>query len=232
MHLPGPLHLASFIARPNRFLTVVELDGTPVEAHRPDPGRLKELWLPGVRVWVREASGPARKTDYTLTLVEAPSGEFVSLVTTLPNEMVAEALALNHIEELADWTVERREVTWGRSRFDFLLHNDTAEQLLLEVKSVTLVEGDRALFPDAVTARGARHVRELAVAVGDGLAAAVLFVVQRRDASSVTAARAIDPAFADALREAHAAGVMVLGYRCEVSLKEATIIDALPVLFE
>ncbi len=112
------------------------------------------------------------------------------------------------------------------------MHNDTAEQLLLEVKSVTLVEGDRALFPDAVTARGARHVRELAAAVGDGLAAAVLFVVQRRDASSVTAARAIDPAFADALREAHAAGVMVLGYRCVVSTKEATIIDALPVFFE
>ena len=232
VRIPGPLQPARFIARPNRFLTVVELGGREVEAHLPDPGRLKELLRPGVKVWIRPASGAARRTDYTLALAEAPSGEVVSLVTTLPNEMVAEALAANRIKELAAWNVERREATWGKSRFDFLLHNEAAEQLWLEVKSVTLVEGDRALFPDAVTARGARHVRELAKAVQQGFAAAVLFVVQRRDANSITAARAIDPAFADALGEAHAAGVQLLGYRCEVSTEEARITDALPVLLD
>jgi len=98
-------------------------------------------------------------------MVEAPSGELVSVVTTLPNEMVAEALADSRIAELADWQVAAREHTRGRSRFDFLLARGSHQRMLLEVKSVTLVENGRALFPDAVTARGARHVRELAEAV-------------------------------------------------------------------
>lgn len=209
-------------------MTVVELEGEPVEAHLPDPGRLIELLLPGANVWVRPASGPGRKTRFTLAVVEAPSGELVSVVTTLPNELVAEALAAGRIGELADWSVEAREYSWGYSRFDFLLARGDVERMLLEVKSVTLVEDGRALFPDAVTARGARHVRELAEAKSAGLEAAVLFVVQRRDAKSVTAARAIDPNFADALEQARESGVRVLGYRCEVTLEEARITEAVP----
>ncbi|NIN70749.1 MAG: hypothetical protein GTO46_02200 [Gemmatimonadetes bacterium] len=102
MRIPGPLRSARFVSRPNRFLTVVELDGEPVEAHLPDPGRLKELLLPGANVWVRPASGPGRKTRFTLAMVEAPSGELVSVVTTLPNELVAEALEAGRIAELAE----------------------------------------------------------------------------------------------------------------------------------
>jgi sugar fermentation stimulation protein A len=230
MRIPGPLRSARFLSRPNRFLTVVELEGEPVEAHLPDPGRLKELLLPGANVWVRPASGrPGRKTRFTLALVEAPSGQLVSVVTTLPNELVAEALKAGRIAELVAWSVEAREHTWRRSRFDFLLAGGDDERMLLEVKSVTLVENGRALFPDAVTARGARHVRELAEAKSEGLEATVLFIVQRRDATSVTAARAIDPDFADALAEARKSGVRVLGYRCEVTLEEAWITEAVPV---
>ncbi len=102
MRIPGPLRSARFVSRPNRFLTVVELHGEPVEAHLPDPGRLKELLLPGANVWVRPASGPGRKTRFTLAMVEAPSGELVSVVTTLPNELVAEALEAGRIAELAE----------------------------------------------------------------------------------------------------------------------------------
>jgi sugar fermentation stimulation protein A len=210
-------------------LTVVELEGEVVEAHLPDPGRLKELLLPGATVWVRPASGPGRKTRYTLAMVESASGEPVSVVTTLPNELAAEALEASRIAELADWRVETREYAWGRSRFDFLLARGDAQRMLLEVKSVTLVEDGRALFPDAVTARGARHVRELTAAMREGLAATVLFVVQRRDAKSVTAARAIDPNFADALEEARESGVRLLGYRCEVTLEEARITESVDV---
>lgn len=230
MRIPGPLRSARFVSRPNRFLAVVELEGEPVEAHLPDPGRLKELLLPGANVWVRPAPGPARRTRYTLAMVQAASGELVSVVTTLPNELAAEALEAGQIPELAGWRVEAREYTWGRSRFDFLLARGDDERMLLEVKSVTLVEDHRALFPDAVTARGARHVRELAEATSQGLEATVLFVVQRRDARSVTAARAIDPHFADALEEARKSGVRVLGYRCEVTLEEARIAEAVPVV--
>ncbi len=229
MRIPGPLLPGRFLSRPNRFLTVLDLGGTEVEAHLPDPGRLKELLTPGAQVWARPAAGPPRKTGYTLTLVKAPTGELVSLVTTLPNDLVEEALRLGRIAELDDWTIEARERRWERSRFDFLLGRGADERMWLEVKSVTLVEEGGALFPDAVTARGARHVRELAAAREAGMGAAVLFVVQRRDADSVTAARAIDPRFADALTEARDAGVRLLGYRCRVTLRQARITDPIPV---
>ncbi len=229
MRIPGPLLSARFVARPNRFLTLVELEGERVEAHLPDPGRLKELLLPGASVWVRPASGPGRRTRYTLAMVQSTSGELVSVVTTLTNELVAEALAAGLIAELADFRVEAREYTWGRSRFDFLLARSDDTRMLLEVKSVTLVEAGSALFPDAVTARGTRHVRELAAAKSQGLEATVLFVVQRRDATSVSAARSIDPNFAAALEEARKAGVRVLGYRCEVTLEEARITEPVDV---
>ena len=232
MRIPGPLHVGKFVARPNRFLAVIELDGKQVEAHLPDPGRLKELLVPGRQVWLRRVPAANRRTSYTLTLVRTPGGEMVSLVTTFPNEIVAEALAAQHITELSHWTTIRREYTWGKSRFDFLLGKGDDERMLLEVKSVTLVEGDRALFPDAVTARGARHVRELAAATSEGMDAAVLFVVQRRDAASITAARSIDPVFADALAEAHEAGVLLLGYRCKVTTKKAELTQPIPVLID
>jgi sugar fermentation stimulation protein A len=207
----------------------VHLEGQEVLAHLPDPGRLRELLIPGTKVWVRPASGSTRKTRFTLALVLAPSGELVSVVTTLPNELVAEALGMGRITELADWQIVKREHTWGRSRFDFLLGRGE-RRMLLEVKSVTLVEGKRALFPDAVTARGARHVSELARARADGHEAAVLFVVQRRDARSVTAARSIDPKFADALSKAAASGVRLHAYRSQVTLEGARITEPIPVL--
>ena len=241
MRLPGPLRSARFIERPNRFLTVVELDGERVEAHLPDPGRLEELLTPGTKVWVRPATGvagvagaagAARKTRFTLALAEAPTGELVSLVTPVANEVTAEALEASRIAELAEWSVTAREFRRGRSRFDFLLETDSGRQMLLEVKSVTLVENCRALFPDAVTARGARHVRELTEALEDGFETAVLFVVQRRDSQSISAARSIDPRFADALEAAHRAGVMLLGYRSRVTLSEALLTDPISVIIE
>lgn len=228
MRLPGPLLEARFVDRPNRFLTIVRRGGREVEAHLPDPGRLTELLVPGRAVWVRPESGGKRKTRYTLALVRAPSGELVSLVTTLPNALVGEALEASRITELAGWRVRAAEHAWGKSRFDFLL-SFRRRRMLLEVKSVTLVEAGRALFPDAVTARGARHVRELAAALEEGMEAAVLFVAQRRDARSITAARSIDPAFADALAEASAAGVRLLGYRCRVTREEVRLLEAIPV---
>lgn len=228
--IPGPLLPGRFVARPNRFLTVIDLAGERIEAHLPDPGRLKELLTPGVRVWVRAAAGGTRRTGYTLTLVEAPSGELVSLVTTYANDLVERALCAGRIGELAGWRIERREYGWGDSRFDFLLASDAGDELmLLEVKSVTLVEGRCALFPDAVTTRGARHVAELARSVGDGYRATVLFVVQRGDAASVTAARSIDPGFAGALGDARDRGVRLLGYRCRITTAEASLTEAIPV---
>jgi sugar fermentation stimulation protein A len=195
-----------------------------------DPGRLKELLLPDKRIWLRPASNPNRKTRWTAVLVESPSGEeLVSLDTTLPNRLVGEALRSRALEELGEWEFVRGEVTMGRSRLDFLLAHPDGRQLALEVKSVTLVDDGVALFPDAVTERGARHVRELAqLAAQDGWEAAVLFVLQRSDGQEVRAARGIDPMFAEALTEAKTAGVRILGRRCHVFHDRVELGQAVP----
>jgi sugar fermentation stimulation protein A len=236
---PGNMVEARFVARPNRFLLHCELDGAAgsagatasrlVPVHLADPGRLKELLLPGQRVWIRPAASATRKTAWSAVLVEAPGGAgLVSVDTTMPNRLVHRALVAGALEELRGWTLERAEWRHGRSRIDFLLARED-RKLALEVKSVTLVEDGVALFPDAITARGARHVRELAdLARQDGWAAAILFVLQRDDAHRIEAARSIDPAFADALADARSAGVRILGRRCRVTLTHLELAEPVP----
>lgn len=232
--LGGPLAAARFVERPNRFVVRarLEADGSEaVDAHLADPGRLRKLLVPGRRVWLRPASGGERRTRWTTVLVESPRGDaLVSLDTTLPNRLVASALRARALEELAGWRLERSEWTWKRSRFDFVLARAGEGRLALEVKSVTLVEDGVALFPDAVTARGARHLRELSeLAAQEGWDAAVLFVVQRTDCARVVAAESIDPEFARCLALAREAGVRVLGRRCDVSLDAVRLGPPVPV---
>jgi sugar fermentation stimulation protein A len=227
---------ARFVERPNRFLLrVVRVDSDSEEieeAHLPDPGRLRELLIPGAEIWLRPADGPTRRTRWTAMLVRSPDGsELISLDTTLPNRLLAPALGSRLLEEFEDWSLEAREWTHGRSRFDFLLVRESGERLVLEVKSVTLVEGRTALFPDAVTSRGARHVRELAEFAGrSGWNAAVLFVAQRADADRILPAREIDPDFADALLEARDAGVQIFGRRSRVDHDSVTLGSPVEVL--
>lgn len=227
-HAHGPVRVGwgrslvegRFLERPNRFVVHAEVEGREVVAHLADPGRLKELLLPGARLGLRpEPPSPTRKTRWTALLVEAPGTDaegWVSVNTTMPNRLVDEALRRGVLEELEGWSYVRREVRYGRSRLDFLLEDGDGRSLYVETKSVTLVEDSVALFPDAVTARGARHVEELAAAVAEGHEAAVLFVLQRPDARRIVAARAIDPVFSDTLARAEAAGVRILGRRCRV----------------
>jgi sugar fermentation stimulation protein A len=231
--IPGPLALARFVDRPNRFLLQVRLEDTGelVEAHMADPGRLRELLFPQKRIWVRPATNSARKTRWSAVLVEAPGGdELVSLDSTLPNRLILNALQNNALPEFAGWDFVRAEATLGRSRFDFLLGGADGRKLILEVKSVTMVEEGVGFFPDAVTARGARHVSELGhLAQQRQWEAAVLFVLQRSDAHEVRAAREIDPKFADSLAEAQAAGVRVLGRRCRVFHDRMELGEPIPV---
>lgn len=153
-------------------------------------------------------------------LVEAAAddaGKWVSVNTTLPNRLVRLALEAGALEEFAGWHLVRHEVAFGGSRLDFLLEDEGGDRLYVEAKSVTLVEDGVALFPDAVTARGARHLEELIRAVAEGHEAAVLFVLQRPDASRIVAAECIDPVFSRTLARAEAAGVRILGRRCHVT---------------
>jgi sugar fermentation stimulation protein A len=237
--LHGPLHRARFFERPNRFLVrcTLEPEGTEISAHLPDPGRLTELLVPGRHLWLRHENErvrdgkrkPERKTEWTAVLAEVLGGGLVSLDTALPNRLIRAALEQGAIEELAGWRLERAEAAIGESRIDFLLRRGRKQHLALEVKSVTLVRDGVGLFPDAVTDRGARHVRELARLVRrPHWWAAVLFVVQRPDARRVLAAREIDLDFAEALAEAKEAGVRILGRRCRVRRDRVLLGRSLP----
>ncbi len=246
-----PLTEAHFVERPNRFLVRARLGGTSatgtleaepqagpdpgqpsgtvVSAHLPDPGRLKELLVPGRRLFLRAVDDPRRKTRWSVVLAQTPDGEdLVSVDTSLPNRLIQRALEASALPELSRWSLERSEVRVGRSRFDFLLSGPTS--LVLEVKSVTLVEDGVGLFPDAVTDRGRRHVEELEdLAREAGRDAAILFVLQRRDAGRIRAAPSIDPAFAQALQSARKAGVRVLGRRCRVTPARIELDRPIPV---
>ncbi|HFD39115.1 MAG TPA: DNA/RNA nuclease SfsA [Anaerolineae bacterium] len=220
-----------FLSRENRFRVTVEVGGQAVAAHLPNSGRLGELLTPGRRVLLVRREGAGRKTGYDLSLVEF-EGQWVSVDARLPNDLAAEALRAGRIAPLRGYPTLRREVTRGRSRFDFLLEGPDRPPCWLEVKSVTLVVDGLACFPDAVTARGRRHVEELTEIVAGGERAAVLFVVQREDAQGFRPHDEADPAFGRALREAARRGVEVYAYACRIEPGRAAITHPLPVHLE
>lgn len=205
-----------FLERPNRFLSVVMVGGRKEFAHVPNPGRMKELLLQGVTVVLKKEDNPDRKTPYTLVMVYK-NGLLVSLHTTLPNKLAATAIADGLLEEFRGYAVVRREVQYKNSRFDLLLSK--GEKLcFVEVKSVSLVKGRTAMFPDAPTLRGTKHVHHLMDAMDDGYEAAILFLIQRHDADKFTTNDATDPKFATALRQAQSYGVRLCAYTCKVDI--------------
>lgn len=221
-------HRAIFLERPNRFGAWVELDGRREYVHLPDPGRLRELLVPGNTVWLRAADRPGRKTRFSLVMAQE-NGRWVSLDTGVPTRAVRRALQAGELPEFAGYTEVRPEFPYGHSRLDFLL-TGTKGRCLLEVKSVTLVVKGIGLFPDAVSARATRHLLALLQAIREGYRAAVLFVVQREDAQAVAANVATDPEFAAMLRRAAAAGVELYARTCRVSPQSIALKDPVPVL--
>ena len=228
VRIEGKLVEGRFLARDNRFRVTVEMGGNEVRAHLPNSGRLGELLVPGRRAILVERPAAGRKTGYDLGLIEY-EGRWVSVDARLPNDLVEESLAAGRIEPLAGYATIRREVTRGRSRFDFSLESPDRRPCLVEVKSITLVVDGLGCFPDAVTVRGRRHVTELAEAVASGYRAAVLFCVQRDDATGVRPHDESDPEFARALRDAAAQGVEVYAYACRVAPGTVAIAHRLPV---
>jgi sugar fermentation stimulation protein A len=215
-----------FLQRDNRFRATVTIEGVETWAHVPNSGRLTELFTPGRRVWLAPADAPQRKTRYDLKLV-AYAGGLVSVDARLPNVLFAEALAAARLDAFP-YDTFAREVTCGESRLDFHLHG-RAGRCWVEAKSVTLVEEGIALFPDAPTARGRRHLATLQAQRRAGTAAAVVFIVQRADALAFRPHPTADPAFATALRAAAAAGVALHAYRCHVSLRDIRIEEEIAV---
>lgn len=228
VQLGGDLVEAKFIRRTNRFLAVVDLEGIETGVHVANSGRLRELFVPAARVWLKPAWKPGRKTAYDLSLVEV-DGVLVSADARLPNALVAEAVFEGRLDGFDRCASITRESTFRESRFDLLLETHGVRRYV-EVKSVTLVEGEVGLFPDSPTTRGARHLNTLAEAVDAGHRASVVFVVQRPDAVAFATNDDADPALAQAFCDAVSGGVDAFAYSCRVSPDEVVLERSLPIV--
>jgi len=225
MRLPQPLLRAIFKKRLNRFLGLAELNGNEVEVYIPNPGRLQELLTPGATIHIHENPKPGRRTQFDLVLVEI-DGVLVSIDSRIPNRLFEEALEQETLKGFEGFHIEEREFQLDDSRIDFLLGGP--RPMLVEVKSCTLVEGGTALFPDAPTERGRRHLRHLTHRPR-GFEAAIVFIIQRGDAVRFRPNSRLDPGFTEALREAYRSGVEVYAYLSHVTLKSIKVADEIPV---
>ena len=215
---------AAFLARPNRFIAHVLLDGEEVVCHVKNTGRCRELLIPGAEVWLERGTNPQRKTLYDLIAVR--KGErLINMDAQAPNRVFAEWASQLEPE----MTALRAEYTYGQSRLDFCL--ETPQGLhLVEVKGVTLEEGGHTRFPDAPTERGIKHLHELIRAVKNGHKASVVFVIQMENVLDFAPNDATHPAFGAALRQAAAAGVQVVAVNCRVAPDSLEILHRIPVI--
>ena len=230
-----PLERATLIKRYKRFLAdVVTQDGKTTTIHCPNTGAMTGCDIPGSTVWMQRSANPKRKYPYSWELVEVTDGTLVGINTGRSNALVGEAIAGGAVSGWdPDWP-RRAEVSFGeeRSRVDWLLEPPNDKPWYVEVKNVTAaVDGGIAAFPDAVTTRGTRHLRELTRLVSSGVAnAALVFCVQRSDVVKVRPAHEIDPDYAAALRVADEAGVRVLALRARISQEQSFLDTAIDVL--
>lgn len=223
----GPLATARLVERENRYRARVELDGGEVAAHVPNPGRMAELMLPGVRLHIVAVAGGHRVTGYDVVAVEH-AGRWVCIDNRLGGRLARRALEGRAMPELLPYETVAREVRCGDSRLDFRLHGG-GRVCWVELKSCTLVIDGCGRFPDAPTARGRRHLMELIRRREAGDEAAVLFLVQRPEAEAIGPHQATDPAFAAALGEALAAGVRAIAYTSSWSAAGLSLGRSIPV---
>jgi sugar fermentation stimulation protein A len=236
MLFPTPLVRGRLVRRYKRFLADVVLDaGAQVTASCPNTGSMLGLAEPGSIVWLSDSESPTRKYRHTWEIVELDNGASPALVginTGRPNHIVAEAIAEGLMPELAGYDRVRREVRYGeKSRVDFLLESDRQAPCYVEVKNVHLSRRPGlAEFPDCVTARGRRHLVELAAMVAAGARAMMVYLVQRDDAAAFSLARDIDPSYASTYRAARAAGVEAVAYGCRLTRENISLHGPIPII--
>ena len=219
------IHKAVFLERPNRFIAHCTVDGMLETVHVKNTGRCRELLVPGATVYLEKSSNPNRKTAYDLVTVETPFG-LVNMDAAAPNQVAGELLRAGAI--LSSPTLVQPEVRFGASRLDFYAENDR-QRLFVEVKGVTLRQGEWAVFPDAPTVRGTKHMGELVQAVAQGYRAMALLIVQMGGCTAFRPNWETDPTFCRALRDAQAAGVEVRAVDCRVTPDTVTANRELPV---
>ncbi|MCF2137812.1 MAG: DNA/RNA nuclease SfsA [Candidatus Thorarchaeota archaeon] len=222
---------ATFLRRPNRFLGVVELDGVETYAYIPNPGRMNELMIHGRTVYLRPVDDETRKTSYDMLAIDH-NGLLVSLDANLPNRFIKRMLQQHALPQFHDYDRVIPEPPLYGGRADFRLEGNGLTTMI-EVKSCTLVEDRIAMFPDAVTERGARHMHHLARALREGLVdkASVIFVIQRPDADVFTPNERTDPKFARELVLAHQGGVSIFPLLTELDEWKLRFIKEIPFYF-
>src|SRR5712691_8276998 len=236
MRFPAPLIPATLVKRYKRFLADVLLEsGEAITVHVANPGAMTGLAVPGARVWLSKSADPKRKLSHSWELVEVDLGAGIELVgvnTAHPNPLVAAAIAQGLIPELAAYGSIRREVKYGRnSRVDFLLEAPGRPPCYVEVKNVHLMRRPGfAEFPDSVTARGAKHLDELAAMEAAGARAVMLYLIQIGSAAQFALARDIDPVYGAAFDRARAAGVEAIAYRCLLSHAAIALVGPVPIV--
>lgn len=219
------IRTGKFIARPNRFIALVEIDGCVETCHVKNTGRCRELLLPGVTLFLQETDNTLRKTRYSV--IGVIKGErIINMDSQAPNKAVSEWLQSGGL--FRDITYLKAEKTYGNSRFDFYLET-TDRKIYMEVKGVTLEENGIVIFPDAPTERGVKHIRELCECTREGYEAFIVFVIQMKDVKYFKPNDVTDPEFGKALRDAARHGVQILAVDCEVSGDRMIIKDNVPV---
>lgn len=229
MKLPD-LTRGELIKRYKRFMADIKLpSGETITAHCPNPGSMMGLKAEGLPAWISTSDNPKRKLKHTLELIEADGG-LVGINTNSPNKLAEEAIRSSLIPELSDFSSLRREVKYGEnSRIDILLEGESGERTFVEIKNCHLMrEAGLAEFPDSVTSRGAKHLKELSDQVSAGARSVMLFIVQRTDCDQFDTAPDLDPTYHKALRSAADLGVEILIYDCNVSLDEISVRRAIP----
>ena len=226
MRFQTPLVPARLIRRYKRFLADCRLeDGREVTAHCANPGSMLGLAEPGVKIWLEPNDDPKKKLKWGWRLVDHENGHFTGVDTSVPNRALKAALEAGEVPELAAYRTIRPEVKYGRnSRIDFLLQQDGLPDAWVEVKSVTLSrQPGLAEFPDSVTARGAKHLGELAEMAQSGHRAVMFYLVQRTDCATFTIARDLDPAYGTAFDKARQMGVELLCYGTRITPDDITL---------
>lgn len=230
MKFKSKLIKAKILKRYKRFLSDIELSsGEVVCAHVPNTGSMKTCWEPGWTVYLSKTDDPKRKLKYTLELLH--NGEsFISINTSMTNKIVKEALEQGTISEFKKYKTIKPEQKILDSRLDFFLTEEGQKDTYIEVKNVTLLgEENRALFPDAVTTRGQKHLKDLIQIAESGKNACMLYLVNRQDVKSFSPAKDIDSEYSSILKEAKEKGVQILAYQTAITTDEISVSKKLPI---
>lgn len=217
----------TLVQRYKRFLADVKLDtGEKTTAHCTNSGSMKSCLEEGAEVYMTPVDDPKRKTKFTWEMIKI-NGDWVGINTNIPNKLAYDAVLNGEIEKLSGYTTVKREITFGNSRFDIYAENGN-DKIFVEVKNVTLKEGNYALFPDAVTSRGKKHLESLMQVKEQGIRAVMLYVVQRMDVHVFAPAWSIDPNYSSTLQEAYKKGVEIIPVQAKVTPEEIRIVRELP----